>query len=134
MTRNCNRQLVVGSWRFLIICCLLLSAFSSFASNIGIITKLDTNQILIGDQVKFSLEVLRGKQTEIVWPDFGKSIQIDSTHEIEILSFKTDTISHSEGSKEIRTYILTVFDSGYYVIPPASFKYRNSPGDSFSIA
>lgn len=115
-------------------CILLLPAAVAFSSNISITARLDTNQILIGDQVKFSLEVIRDKQTEFLWPVLGQTIQIDSTREIEVLSFKTDTTSKKGMNKEIRTYVLTVFDSGYYVIPPASFKYRNSPNDSFSIA
>ena len=115
-------------------CCLMLLPALTYSSNISITTKLDTNEILIGDQFKFSLEVHRDKQTEIIWPDLGKAIQVDSTREIEVLSFQTDTVNQNEMSREIRTYVLTVFDSGYYVIPPASFKYRNSPDDSFSIA
>lgn len=117
-------------------CCLpLLTAFTAGASSaISITTRLDTNQILIGDQVRLSLEVMRDKQTQIQWPDLGAAIQIDSVREIEILSFKTDSISQQDIKKEIRTYLLTVFDSGYYVIPPVTVKYKSNPKDSFSIA
>lgn len=127
-------QLAAAVGRMVSVYCFLLLSPAAFSTNISITTKLDTNQILIGDQVRFSLEVVRNQQTEFQWPDLGQTIQIDSTREIEVLSFKTDTVSQGDMNKEIRTYILTVFDSGYYVIPPASFKYRNSPQDSFSIA
>ncbi|HXH19682.1 MAG TPA: hypothetical protein VNJ07_11435 [Chitinophagales bacterium] len=113
---------------------LIMAAFTMQASDIGIITKLDTSEILIGDQVKFSLEVIRDKQTQIVWPHLGSSIKIDSVREIEILSFRTDTVQQANQQKEIRTYTLTVFDSGYYVIPPIVLKYKDNPGDSFSVA
>ena len=113
---------------------ILFTALSSYASNISLTTRLDTNEILIGDQVKFSLEVVRDQQTQIVWPELAGTIKIDSAREIEILSIKTDTLAQKGINKEIRTYILTVFDSGYYVIPPFALKFRNNPDDSFSIA
>jgi len=113
---------------------LLMPASSMRASNISLITRLDTNEIIIGDHVKFSLEVIRDKQTQIQWPDLGNTIMIDSVREIEVLSFKTDSLNQGTAKKEIRTYTLTVFDSGYYVIPPLMVKYKSNPNDSFSIA
>ncbi len=113
---------------------IIFLGFSTQGSNISLTTRLDTNKILIGDQVRLSLEVIRDNQTQIQWPDLGSVIKIDSAHEIEILSFTTDTINQKDTKKEIRTYTLTVFDSGYYVIPPVALKYKNNPGDSFSIA
>ncbi len=113
---------------------IALISLSTNASNISLTTRLDTNQILIGDQVKFSLEVIRDNQTQIQWPDLGGTIKIDSARQIEVLSFKTDTLNQASAKKETRTYVLTVFDSGYYVIPPLALKYKNNPDDSFSIA
>ncbi len=114
-------------------CQLLLITLSTTASNISIVTKLDTNQILIGDQVKLSLEIVRDKQTAITFPELGNAIKLDSVRTIEILALQKDTAAQSSGmAKDVLTYTLTVFDSGYYVIPPISFKYKSSGSDSFS--
>jgi len=111
----------------------LFFSLSTTASNISIITKLDTNQILIGDQVKLSLEIVRDKTTALTFPDLGNVIKLDSVRSIEILAVQRDTAAQSSGkAKDILTYTLTVFDSGYYVIPPIAFKYKSAGSDSFS--
>lgn len=114
----------------LFIACVLFST-SSFASNISVITKLDTNQMLIGDQVKLSLEVVRDKSTMLAFPEVGNSIQVDSSRTIEVLTSQIDTAVQSSGmAKDIITYTLTVFDSGYYVIPPLALNYKIAGSDS----
>lgn len=120
-----------GGVRLLQMCILLLLTLSTSASNISVITKLDTNQILIGDQVKLSLEVVRDKTTTLAFPEVGNSISVDSVRTIEVLASQIDTGVQSSGmAKDIITYTLTVFDSGYYVIPPLALKYKTAGSDS----
>ena len=106
-----------------------------FAQNINVQTSIDTNIILIGDQVRWNIEVVHDPQTQVQFPEVGNSIKIDSAREIEILSTVHDTVKQQSGmQKQIFSYTLTVFDSGYYVIPPVEVKYRANANDSFRTA
>lgn len=126
-----SKQLTVAVGRALFVSVAVLCCTFSYASNVAVITKLDTNQILIGDQARLSLEVIRDKATTIAWPDLSNTIRIDSTREIEILATQLDTTDQPSGMvKETKTYTITSFDSGYYVIPPLPFKYKD-PNSGF---
>jgi hypothetical protein len=106
-----------------------------FPQNISVQTSIDTNQILIGDQVRWNIEVVHDPQIQVQFPEVGNSIKIDSAREIEILSSIHDTIEQQSGmQKQTFSFLLTVFDSGYYVIPPVELKFKNSTQDSFQIA
>lgn len=123
-----------GGVRLLATCGLIIVSLSTFASNISLITKLDTNQILIGDQVKLSLEVVHDRTTEVAFPELSKTLKVDSVRSLEVLSAHRDTAAQSSGmARELITYTLTVFDSGYYVIPPLTVQYKEAGADSFSV-
>lgn len=126
-----SMQLAAAVGRAMVLIVVLFSSTGVFASNVAVITKLDTNQILIGDQVRLSLEVIRDEATAIAWPDISTTIKIDSTRELEILATQLDTFDQPSGMvKETKTYTITAFDSGYYVIPPLPFKYKD-PNSGF---
>lgn len=88
---------------------------------------LDTNAILVGDQINLHLSVTGPKGIEFQWPNMNDTI----ISEIEILEkSKIDTSYSSDKSKITLHQILkiTSFDSGYYAIPPFRFNYKK-PGD-----
>jgi hypothetical protein len=88
---------------------------------------LDTNAILVGDQINLHLSVAGPKGIEIQWPKLNDTI----ISEIEILEkSKIDTSYSADKSKITLHQILriTSFDSGYYAIPPFRFNYKK-PGD-----
>lgn len=126
-----SKQLAAAVGRATVLIVVLFSSTGVFASNVAVITKLDTNQILIGDQARLSLEVIRDKATAIAWPDISTTIKIDSARELEILATQLDTFDQPSGMvKETKTYTITAFDSGYFVIPPLPFKYKD-PNSGF---
>jgi len=79
---------------------------------------LDTNTILIGDQIKLNISVELNLNEEYNWPEFTDSVY----KKLEIISksdLKEDT---TEESKIIsQQIILTCFDSGSYYLPPIIF-------------
>ena len=79
---------------------------------------LDTNTILIGDQIKLNISVELNLNEEYNWPEFTDSVY----KKVEIISqsdLKEDT---TENSKIISQQILlTCFDSGSYYLPPIVF-------------
>ncbi len=106
---------------------LLVFAANTFSQNVIATAKLDSNKILIGDQVKLKLQLSYPSKTAISWPDFKDTLN----KHIEIVQrSKIDTISN-DGKKITlgQTYTITSFDSGGYYVPQISFKYKNS-GDT----
>ncbi|NQY09533.1 MAG: hypothetical protein HRT71_08475 [Flavobacteriales bacterium] len=90
-------------------------AVLSSAQNARITSKLDTNIILIGDQIKFSLSVEHMENASFTWPLFADTIveKIEIVRELSI-----DTIQSKGLMIETKHYLITSFDSGFHVIPP----------------
>ncbi len=88
---------------------------------------LDTNTILVGDQINLHLTFTAPKGTITEWPKINDTI----ISEIEVIEkSKVDTSFSEDKSKIIlhQRLKITSFDSGYYAIPPFRFNYKN-PGD-----
>lgn len=89
---------------------------------------LDTNIILIGDQIHLKLSSAIPKNMEVVFPEFKDSI----TQKIEIIEkLSPDTIQRKDGLLQItHDYIITSFDTGIHIIPPMHFKYVENNFDN----
>jgi hypothetical protein len=88
---------------------------------------LDTNTILVGDQINMHLSFTGPSGIEVQWPKLNDTI----ISEIEIIEkSKIDTSYSQDKSKIIFHQILkiTSFDSGFYAVPPLRFNYKK-PGD-----
>ena len=84
--------------------------------------RLDTNSILVGDQVHLDMEIHFPSDYSINWPEFNDTI----ISEIEILEkSRIDTVfSKDKTTISLKQQLLiTCFDSGYYAIPPVHFSY-----------
>lgn len=101
---------------------LLLSTVQGFAQ-IRVEAALDTNVMLIGDQVGLSLNMQIPEGYPFLWPFFKDTL----TGDIEIVKQSNiDTTRLQNGLLNINQILtLTVFDSGYYVVPPIAFHYGN---------
>lgn len=87
--------------------------------------KVDTNSILIGDQIQLNINCYTIDGSE--FPNFK-----DSIGGLEIISkSKIDTNISTSGSQLSQNYILTAWDSGTYFVP--SIEYGESITDSFPI-
>lgn len=90
-------------------------------------SRLDTNAILVGDQINLELLFSCPADYSVQWPNFNDTI----ISEIEILAkSKIDTTYSEDRSQMLLQQILriTSFDSGYYAIPPIRFNW-NQAGD-----
>jgi hypothetical protein len=90
--------------------------------------KLDTNTIMVGDQVYLHLMLTAPKGTKVNWPQLKDTI----ISEIEILEkSKIDSSLTADKSNIVlhQALKITSFDSGYYAIPPFRFEYSN-PGNA----
>ncbi len=81
--------------------------------------KIDTNNLLIGDQFRYRVSATFGKGVNFVFPKFK-----DKIGDLEIVSTnKIDTIKSDKYTAFMQSYVLTAFDSGHYVIPALEIIY-----------
>jgi len=88
---------------------------------------LDTNVIVIGDQIKLQLSVDQPKGIRVDFPVFTDSI----TKNIEIVrQWPLDTTEKKDGSLKInKKFLITSFDGGVHKMPPFEFKLQ---GENFN--
>ncbi len=114
---------------------LIFIAIPIFGQEVSVTAKIDTNVILIGDQVNLKFSVTAPKNYNIVFPIFIGSL----SNKIEIVNqSKIDTVFSQDKSKLTlnQTIVITSFDSGYYKIPAFAFQFKrinfDAPNTVFS--
>jgi len=105
---------------YILLTALLISQ-NSMSQLVTIDTQLDTNRIMIGDQLNMSIGVTKPVNSVIRFPEFENFL----TDEIEIIS-KSEIDSELIGDDKIFLYqyfTITSFDSGLLYIPNFDFVY-----------
>ena len=99
----------------------LLSCGLSHAQPFKAEATLDTNQILIGDQIHLNVNITQPADARVSFPDIEKMVP----QGVEILeASKRDTISLKDNSIGIsQRYLLTSFDTGQVDLPSFTFPY-----------
>ena len=108
---------------FLFIQLLVLNNTISFGQGITLKAGVDSTHILIGDQVKLKFEVTQPKNVNITFPQFSDTI-IDKIEIIETLNRDTTWLTNQE-IRILQEYIITSFDSGFYLFPPFDFPIKS---------
>lgn len=100
------------------------------AQQVNVDAKLDTNAIIIGDQVDFRLRLQLPEDEPFRWPQLNDTLP----EKIEIVNKSAiETTRLGDGYMNVeQTLRLTVFDSGYYVIRPLEFYYGDDLSASIS--
>lgn len=119
----------LGKFTLKFCCFVLLVVFTTnvpcFAQNsadgIDITAKVDTNAILIGDQIELSFLVSQPSDIKVSYP-----FLVDSIGKFEIVDFtQIDTISLQNNIlKTQQKLFITAWDSGAYSLPAFTFKYK----------
>jgi hypothetical protein len=107
--------------KILFVFALLFAAATVNAQQIKATARLDSTNILIGDQIKYFLEIDFPKNATVEFPQITDSLM----SLIEVLGkSKIDTIDLDDKAfqKQIRSFTITSFDSGSYQIAPQWFK------------
>jgi hypothetical protein len=103
---------------FAIISSLLTTGFSQ---DVRSWSSLDSNSIMIGDQINYNIGISVPPSTSVRWPAITDTL----THNIEVLNrSKIDTLEKDGLLNINQTFLITSFDSGYFEVPEASFDYR----------
>ena len=111
---------------------ILFSVLSVSAQKVRFKASIDTTNILIGDQVKYKLDLLIPQDYLFDWPRLTDSL----TNKIEIVNMsEIDTIKSAEGVLNVsQVFTITSFDTGFYLIPPIELRYKEiSDTDEVSI-
>ena len=105
--------------KIIILLLLFVFAFSGYSQKTEVKAKLDTNKITIGDQFHLTMVLSKPIDANVFFPFLQDTI----ITEIEIIDSKEiDTISINKNNITLqKTYTLTSFDSGAYIIEPFAF-------------
>ena len=114
---------------------LMCSVYAWAAGDNKVVATLDTNEILIGDWIQLTLEVSHSKNQIVIWPIIEDKIELDSAIYLEIINTSDiDTTDFGVQLKLTRTYTMTVFDSGHYVILPFVVQFQQVGDDDLVTA
>ena len=96
-----------------------------YAQEITVSASTDTTDYMIGDHIKYSLQIEMSKYVYIINPFFR-----DSLKNIDVISISEPIAKESETGKSIKyNCVLSRFDSAEVTIPPIKIEYRTK-GDS----
>ena len=119
-------------WRGLfLICCAFYGFVTQAQEEPRLRSYADTTQIRIGEQIRFTVEVEVDTLAQVIFPE-GQTFSPLETVE----AFKTDSTRKDDRLILIKTYALTQFDSGNYLLPTQRIEIdgRGYLTDSLSIA
>ncbi len=102
---------------------VLLGVELAQAQRLKATARLDSANILIGDQIKLFLEIDYPKDFEIEFPNVPDTLQ-NLIEVLERSGIDTIQLDNENFEKQIQAYTITSFDSGSYRIAPKWFKIR----------
>ena len=108
----------LSSRLFFMITCALFGFYNKSQAQVVVEMKLDTAEILVGQQVQLSTLVSADKSQNVKFPSFQKGEEIVKGLEV-INESRVDTtfINENKRMQLLRKYTITAFDSALYTIP-----------------
>ena len=104
-----------------IIIIALLVSMGIRAQDTGAWSSLDSNAIMIGDQILYNIGISVPEETQVSWPLITDTI----TRNIEVLDRTTVDTLEEDGQLNLKqSFIITSFDSGYFEVPTLEFQFR----------
>lgn len=109
----------------------VLSVCGLKAQQIEAWSSLDSNAIMIGDQVKYEIGITVPGDEIVTWPLLVDTV----TSNIEILKRSLIDTTFSDSNMLLKQqFTITSFDSGYFTIPAVDFKFRNINDSNYFIS
>jgi hypothetical protein len=101
----------------------LLAALGAGAQQVSVNARMDTTNILIGDQIRLFLEVSQPAGMQVGFPNIADTL----VNKVEVVNrSEIDTQKSADNRLSlIQKLVITGFDSGLYVIPPFKFTVKN---------
>lgn len=111
---------------FFLIILYLIGLGNLFPQNISVNAKIDTNNVLIGDQIKLWLQAKSDKKTSIIFPQIP-----DTLGKFDVISrSKFDTLLENNSITIKQNLVITSFDSGSHELPALTFMYEKDGFES----
>lgn len=112
--------------KFLILFLFLITSFALRGQDVSVAAAFDTSRIFIGDQINFSVTIDQPSALKLSIPILRDSL----TRKIEILSGPLIDTAEIDADKIRITekYLITSFDSGFYMIDPIYAEIADSGG------
>lgn len=102
---------------------VMLFCINLSAQNVEAYAKVDTDSIMIGDQVKMELGITIPESFAVSFPFFVDTL----TTNIEVLNKEPlDTTTVDDGMLIKQLYTITSFDSGYFKLPEFEFLFHHT--------
>ncbi len=106
----------------LFILLLIMVSGVANAQRIKATARLDSTNILLGDQIKLFLEIDHPKNVKVEFPQIPDSLNQGLIEVLGRSGIDTFEVDNKELIKQIQSYTITCFDSGSYRISPKWFK------------
>lgn len=108
---------------------LFIFSVNSFSQEPSFKSKIDTNNVLIGDQINLLLEFQSNKKINVIFP-----ILPDSIGKLEVISrTKIDTVLQEGLFKLSQKFTITSFDSGAYNLDPVTLFFEKEGSDNIPL-
>ena len=119
-------MIVMRRQDFLILFLFLITSFALRGQEVSVAAAFDTSRIFIGDQINFSVTIDQPSGLKLSIPILRDSL----TRKIEILSGPLIDTAEIDADKIRITekYLITSFDSGFYMIDPIYAEIADSGG------
>ena len=130
LSMNSERQSLAMKQIAAFLAMTLLFGFNTFGQNATVTAVLDSQQILIGDQINLDFSVEFNEEIPVAWPTFKDTI----TGKLEIIQASIpDTTKKKTGETVIhQRLVITSFDTGFIVLPPIVFVFNNDSSQTLS--
>ncbi len=115
---------------------LLLSIFALnklFAQSVTVEAKIDSLQILIGEQAKIELQVASNPNQRVVFPVYPDTL-VRGVEVLEVSKPDTQYLNNRQRMVISQEYIITSFDSALYYLPPMIIDVDNQQYASNALA
>lgn len=102
---------------FLILLLSLIPSTVLKSQSITVEAKIDSLQILIGEQAKIQLQVAMGAKDKVAFPVYADTL-VRGVEIVDVAKADTQYLNNKERLLITQTYTVTSFDSALYYLPP----------------
>jgi len=117
-----SKQIMIKS-NCLIALAFLFTVLAASGQDISVHAMMDTSRAMIGDQLKLIIRLEKPDETTVIFP----ALQDTLTEKIEIIRKSPIDTSRIDAGRTVlsQDLLITVFDTGFFEIPPLSFAFQN---------
>ncbi len=118
-----------------IISALALISLTTARAQVNVDVRIDSLQLLIGEQTGITLSVSMGASQKLEMPQMKSGQQlVPNVEVVQVMKPDTNMLNGGERMEVHQRYIVTAWDSAFYYLPPFKLKVDNKEYESKSLA